>query len=121
MPVGSHGSLSVVGEVMSLCDNLQTFILHIFKDNLNIFSFILWKTESYRNCLTNSPISQVSCWAQAVPSMVLHIHGVLYPQSASLPHTIQMEKKKPNIMSPKETNENRFFFPLEFALLEKLR
>lgn len=53
--------------------------------------------------------------------MVLHIHGVLYPQSASLPHTIQMEKKKPNIMSPKETNENRFFFPLEFALLEKLR
>lgn len=24
-------------------------------------------------------------------------------------------------MSPKETNENRFFFPLEFALLEKLK
>jgi len=51
MPVGSHGSLSVVGEVMSLCDNLQTFILHIFEDNLNIFSFILWKLKATETAL----------------------------------------------------------------------
>lgn len=45
MPTGLHGSHSVVGEVMSFYDILQTFILHIFKDNLSIFpsSFGNWK------------------------------------------------------------------------------
>lgn len=45
MPAGLQGSLSVVGEVMSFYDILQTLTLHIFKDNLSIFpsSFGNWK------------------------------------------------------------------------------
>lgn len=121
MPVGSHGSLSVVGEVMSLCDNLQTFILHIFKDNLNIFSFILWKTESYRNCLTNSPTSQVSCWAQAVPSMVSQhrISTVSYIHSLLHCLTPYRWKKKPKHYESQRNKWEQVFFSSRICSVRK--